>query len=230
MMEQGTLLRKVVQVVLSVTVLILLLMTGVRLLLTNAFVQTEYNMPYFPEDPYGMTKEQRQTFAPLAMEFLLNGADVTFLGDQTFDDGTPLYNMRELSHMVDVQKLTEKFLNVWYGSIGVFLAILAWAWLGKWMPAFKSMLSNAGLVTIIALGTLILLIAISFDAVFVGFHRIFFTGDTWLFLYSDTLIRLFPERFWLDAFVLVGVFTFAGGLILWRLLRDKHATTLTEKE
>ncbi|MEJ2757843.1 MAG: TIGR01906 family membrane protein [Anaerolineales bacterium] len=229
MMEQGTNLRKVVQVVLSVTVLLLLLLTGVRLLLTNAFVQTEYNMPYFPADPYGMTKEQRQTYAPLAMEFLLNGADVSFLGDQTFDDGTPLYNMRELAHMVDVQKLTEKFLNVWVGSITVFSALLAWAWLGKWMPEFKSMLSKAGLVTIVALGTLILLIAISFDAVFVGFHRIFFSGDSWLFLYSDTLIRLFPERFWLDAFVLVGVFTFAGGLILWRVFRTKPVSLSSEE-
>jgi hypothetical protein len=27
------------------------------------------------------------------------------------------------------------------------------------------------------------------------FHQIFFSAGTWMFLYSDTLIRLFPERF-----------------------------------
>lgn len=229
MMEQGSNLRKVVQVVLSVTVLLLLLLTAVRLLLTSAFVQVEYNMPGFPEDPYGMTKEQRLEIAPVALEFLLNGADASFLGDRTFEDGSPMYNAREVSHMVDVQKLTEKFLNAWYGSIAVFAAILVWAWLGKWMPAFKTMLSKAGLTTIIALGTLILLILLSFNAVFVGFHRIFFEGDSWLFLYSDTLIRLFPERFWQDAFILVGVFTFASGLILWRVFRTKPAVLNTEE-
>jgi len=229
MMEQGSNLRKVVQVVLSVTVLLLLLLTAVRLLLTSAFVQVEYNMPGFPEDPYGMTKEQRLEIAPVALEFLLNGADASFLGDRTFEDGSPMYNAREVSHMVDVQKLTEKFLNAWYGSIAVFAAILVLAWLGKWMPAFKTMLSKAGLTTIIALGTLILLILLSFNAVFVGFHRIFFEGDSWLFLYSDTLIRLFPERFWQDAFILVGVFTFASGLILWRVFRTKPAVLNTEE-
>ena len=44
----------------------------------------------------------------------------------------------------------------------------------------------------------------SFDALFTEFHRIFFEGDTWLFLYSDSLIRLFPERFWQDVFLAIG--------------------------
>jgi uncharacterized membrane protein len=52
----------------------------------------------------------------------------------------------------------------------------------------------------------------------------FFEGDTWLFLYSDTLIRLFPERFWLTAFIGIGAGTLllAGlllGLSAWRLRR-----------
>jgi len=67
-------------------------------------------------------------------------------------------------------------------------------------------------------------IAASFSFLFVGFHRLFFEGDTWLFLYSDTLIRLFPERFWLTAFVGIGAGTvlLAGlllGLSAWRLRR-----------
>ena len=38
-----------------------------------------------------------------------------------------------------------------------------------------------------------------FFSFFAGFHSLFFEGDSWLFLYSDTLIRLFPIRFWQDA-------------------------------
>jgi integral membrane protein (TIGR01906 family) len=50
---------------------------------------------------------------------------------------------------------------------------------------------------------------VSFSFVFVGFHLIFFEGDTWLFLYSDTLIRLFPTRFWRDVFIFVIALTLA---------------------
>jgi uncharacterized membrane protein len=43
---------------------------------------------------------------------------------------------------------------------------------------------------------------------------LFFTGDSWLFLYSDTLIRLFPMRFWQDAFLFAGALDVLGGLAL----------------
>ncbi len=220
-MMENKIFRTILQVVVSVLVLVFLLLTGIRMLLTDGFVRLEYNMPGFPEDPYGMTKAQRLEYAPLALEFLLTGADESFLGDLTFEDGTPLYNERELRHMVDVQVLTLKFINVWYLSIALLIGLTLWAWLGKWWREYLKMLSNAGLTTIVVLGTLILLVFLSFDMVFTNFHRVFFEGDTWLFLYSDTLIRLFPERFWLDAFVFVGAFTFAIGLGLWLGLRRK---------
>jgi len=218
-MIENNAVRTTLQVVTAVLVLVFLILTGVRLLLTDAFVTLEYNMPGFPEDTYGMTKAERLEYAPIALEFLLNGADESFLGDLTFPDGAPLYNERELSHMVDVQVLTVQFLKVWYVSMALLVLLTVWAWRGKWMREFIQMLSNAGLISIVVLGTLILLLLLSFDLVFVNFHRVFFEGDSWLFLYSDTLIRLFPERFWMDAFILVGVFTLFSGLGLWLGLR-----------
>lgn len=222
-MKEGTALRKFVQGIVALLVLLLLMLTGIRLLLTNTFVRLEYSMPGFPEDSYGMTREERLTYAPIALEFLLNGAEPAFLGDLTFDDGSPLFNERELSHMVDVQVLTGYFLQTWMISIGLMAAIAIWAWRGEWLADFKVMVSNGGLFAVVLLGTLILLLLLSFDLVFVSFHRIFFEGDSWLFLYSDTLIRLFPERFWQDAFILVGVFTLAGGLVLWQVFRRRPA-------
>jgi integral membrane protein (TIGR01906 family) len=45
--------------------------------------------------------------------------------------------------------------------------------------------------------------AISWWKFFSTFHSLFFEEGTWVFLRSDTLIRLFPERFWMDVAVLV---------------------------
>jgi len=53
-----------------------------------------------------------------------------------------------------------------------------------------------------------------FWSFFAGFHRLFFEGNSWLFAYSDTLIRLFPIRFWQDAFLLAALISSAGGLLL----------------
>src|SRR5690606_16477506 len=85
---------------------------GLRLLLTPLFLQIEYNMPYFPADEYGFTKQDRLKWAPYALDYLTNSEDISYLGNLTFEDGTPLYNERELRHMVDVKAVTAGALRV----------------------------------------------------------------------------------------------------------------------
>ena len=60
---------------------------------------------------------------------------------------------------------------------------------------------------------MILFIFLSFGTLFVEFHNVFFSPGTWTFRFSDTLIRLFPERFWRDTFLVVGVISLIGGLL-----------------
>jgi uncharacterized membrane protein len=49
---------------------------------------------------------------------------------------------------------------------------------------------------------------------FDNFHLLFFEPSSWLFAYSDSLIRLFPLQFWIDATFTIFAFSFAGGLLL----------------
>jgi hypothetical protein len=42
-----------------------------------------------------------------------------------------------------------------------------------------------------------------------------------MFLYSDTLIRLFPLRFWQDVFLFAGIITIGGGLALGLVLKPR---------
>ena len=162
---------------------------GLRLLLTPAFLQVEYNMPYFPPDEYGFTKEDRLRWAPYALDYLVNDADISYLGDLKLDDGTPLYNERELSHMDDVKLVTQGALRVWYVSL-VLLALLGvWAWFGGWWPDYRLGLMRGGWLMVglaVAVGLIVIVgIAINpnvFWNFFAGFHSLFFEGDSWLFL------------------------------------------------
>jgi integral membrane protein (TIGR01906 family) len=213
--------QRVLGWLISLVVPIVLVMTAVRLLLMPVFVNVEYHMPGFPEDSYGMTTEQRLTYAPLALDYLLNDEDVSFLGDQRFGDGTPLYNERELEHMEDVKELTKAVLNVWLLLLAIIMGVGAAAWRFGYGKLFAGWLSRGGKWTVGLIVALLIFIALSFDALFTGFHRVFFEGDTWLFLYSDTLIRLFPMRFWQDVFIALGVLTLGGGAALWFGLRKR---------
>ena len=214
-------LMAIVAWITSILVVFAILLTSVRLLLTPAFIFIEYNTPGFPEDPYGMTKEQRLRYAPLALDFLLNDEDISFLADQRFNDGTPLYNERELSHMEDVKVLAQQFLTAWGVIIAILLAIGVAGWRLAFLEDFKRWLSRGGKLTVGLIVLLLVIIGLSFNRLFTGFHTIFFEGDSWLFLYSDTLIRLFPLRFWRDVFIALGVFSLFGGLALWNGLKNK---------
>jgi len=191
-----------------------LLLLAVRLLLTPFFLEIEYRIPGFPPDTYGFTQADRLHWSKIAWEYLVNRSDITFLGDLRFTDGNPVYNERELAHMLDVKNLVQIVLKVWYVIIGVLFLVGIWAWHGKWVLDYRRDLRRGGWLTVCLVGAIALLAVVSFWNFFAFFHKIFFESDTWLFLYSDTLIRLFPLRFWQDTFLSVGVMTLVGGLAL----------------
>jgi integral membrane protein (TIGR01906 family) len=204
---------------LPIVVPVVLVLTAVRLLLTPAFVRLEYRMPGFPEDPYGFTREQRLRWAMLDLEYLLNDAGIEFLGDLRFEDGTPVHNERELRHMEDVKRLTQAALRVWFAAGLLAVGLAATLWIGAGRAAALEALAATARLTLILMAVLLVLLVLGFSAFFVGFHRVFFVGDTWLFPASDTLIRLYPVRFWRDAFLFTALATLAQAGILWGVSR-----------
>jgi integral membrane protein (TIGR01906 family) len=194
---------------------------GLRVVLIPIFLQVEYRMPYLPPDNYGFTTQDRLHWSQYAWDYLLNDADISYLGDLKFDDGTPLYNERELSHMADVKRVITGSLKIWYVSLGLLVALGVWAWFGNWRQEYRLGLSRGGWLMVglaAAIGFIVVIgIVINpniFWNFFAVFHSLFFTGDSWLFLYSDTLIRLFPLRFWMDAFLFGAIIALGGGIAL----------------
>jgi integral membrane protein (TIGR01906 family) len=201
---------------------------GLRVLLTPLFLQVEYNLPYFPRDEYGFTQEDRLKWAPYALDYLVNNEDISYLSDLKFDDGAPLYNERELSHMDDVKLVTQGALRAWYVTLALLLLLGVWAWFGGWWQTYLLGLKRGGWLMVglaVAVGLIVVVgIAVNpnvFWNFFAGFHALFFEGDSWIFLYSDTLIRLFPIRFWQDAFLWAAVIALAGGIALALGLKPK---------
>ncbi|MBN2550089.1 MAG: TIGR01906 family membrane protein [Anaerolineales bacterium] len=214
-------LYRILSWVITLLTPVALVLAAVRLMLTPAFLPIEYNMPGFPADPYGFTKEDRLYWSRIASDYLLNSADISFLGDLRFEDGTPVYNERELKHMVDVKIAIQWTLIVWYISLGMLIALSLWAWKAGWLDDYRVGLSRGGFLTAALLVVILLFVLLSFGVLFVAFHDVFFEPGTWMFNYSDTLIRLFPERFWQDIFIYVGSIAISSGLAIGFGLRKK---------
>ena len=214
---------------------IALVMAAVRLLITPVYLSIEYNTPDFPSDPYGFTKSDRLYWAKIDEEYLLNDASISFLGDLRFpagqqappescqymDDCTRLYNDRELKHMQDVKTVVKGALTVWYVSLVLLLILWFLAGQARWGHEYRRGLRRGGWLTVILLVGISLFVLLAFNTLFVAFHNVFFQAGTWQFLFSDTLIRLFPERFWRDTFIAIGVLAGGAGLAIAYFVREK---------
>ncbi len=216
-----TLLRKILMVAVSILIPFFILMTSIRLLLLPVFTELEYRRPGFPADPYGFTLQDRLKWSRISVDYLTNSAGLDFLADQKLDATIPLYNERELSHMLDVKNLVQFMLIAWPLTGIAILGIGLLAFRFGWPREYWLTVSRGGWAAVWFIIALLAGVAVSFNALFTGFHRIFFSGDTWLFLYTDTLIRLFPMDFWRDAFIVMGVFMLAGGLAVGFLGRSQ---------
>lgn len=200
---------------------VVLVLSAVRLLLVPAFLEFEYRTPNFPPDRYGFTLEERLYWSKIALEYLLNDAGIEFLGNLRFEDGSPVYNARELRHMVDVKVALGGALAVWRLSLAAMLILFVWAWRGRWLDLYWRGLRRGGWLTLLIVIAVLLAVALSFGVFFVAFHNVFFAPGTWMFAYEDTLIRLFPERFWRDVFIYIGGIAALFGLALLLGLRRK---------
>ncbi|MBI3362868.1 MAG: TIGR01906 family membrane protein [Chloroflexi bacterium] len=210
---------------------IALVLTNVRLMMSNAFLKFEYGKSDFPPEPYGFTQADRLTYAPIALAYLFNSEGIEFLGRQRFPEGqtaptescqyyttrdcTYQYNDRELKHMADVKVVTRGAMAAWIvtGLIVIASAIVL-GWRPETRPALRGGLVAGAVLTVGILLALVAYILINFNTFFVQFHKVFFEGESWLFLWSDTLIRLFPLQFWSDAFTLIGVGALAEGIVI----------------
>ena len=110
-------LRSVVFWLIVLLMPVTLALGAVQIVLNPWFVEFEYRTPNFPADPYNFSQKERLEYAHIALEYLRNDADISFLGDMRFpegqqtppqsciymDDCTRLFNERELKHMLDVK-------------------------------------------------------------------------------------------------------------------------------
>ena len=216
----------------AIAVPILLTLISVRAVMTPFFLTIEYSRPDFPPDGYGFSQEDRLAYAPLAVAYLLNGEDIRFLGDLRLE-GTlcypplpegrqcPMFNERELRHMVDVKIVTQAAFTMLAVGIALFTGTGLWLRRRAWgRAALREGLQQGAIITLSIIGAIVIGAIVAWDSFFDSFHAIFFESGTWRFLYSDTLIRLFPEKFWFDAAITVGGMTALGAIVIliwsWR--------------
>jgi integral membrane protein (TIGR01906 family) len=137
---------------------------------------------------------------------------------QQGDHEIPLFNERETLHMKDV-KAVFQFVNHLQEIALVYImayvvGVFVWARERPLQKLAVHSLSGSLLTigTIVSLG----LVAISgFDQAFEQFHHIAFSNDLWLLdPATDHLVQMFPEGFWFDVTMFLGILTLAEAALI----------------
>ena len=200
------------QVLLAVFYPVILLVLAVRAVTSPLFLWVEYNRPGFPGDGYGFSTDDRMTYGSYAVDYLSNWSGPRYLGDLMDQSGDRLFKDGEVSHMADVKAVILSTFGA--GTLLILLGLIAVIYLKRrHNGGVRRGLFAGSIVTlaiIIGLGTLAVL---GWEQFFTDFHRIFFANGTWTFSLQDTLIRLFPGQFWIDAGMVIGGLVLLASLV-----------------
>ena len=212
-------IKKIFLLLIILSLPVLLIASSIRFVLTPLYVNLEYRMPGFPEDPYGFTTYDRLEWSQYTLDYLLGRIPHSDLVAQKLPDKSSLYNERETSHLYDVMLLSQLVIRIWFAILAFFLLTLLISFLMHWIPQWLISVKQGAFFTIALIGAILIYVWVDFNQLFTQFHQVFFEGDTWLFYPSDNLIRLFPLRFWMDLFIFIGGLTLTMAVLLIILTR-----------
>ncbi len=192
--------------------------TNVRFLANEGRVYTysidQYNAPART----GISRDELVQASKELRGYFNNDAKLVSIHVQQGDREISLFNERETLHLKDV-KTVFHFVNHLQEIALVYImayvvGVFVWA---RERPLNKLAIHalSGGLLTmgiIISLG----LVALSgFEQAFEQFHHIAFSNNLWqLDPATDHLIQMFPEGFWFDVTMFLGILTLAEGALI----------------
>ncbi len=205
-------IKKLVIIVIALFVPVLIITSSIWITAHPWFIKYEYQRIAFPAD---MSIQGRTQLALIGLHSVMpGGRGIELLKEAKLPDGRPAFNDREIGHMADVRKI----LNIFFllTLLGV-LAMICAAFVTRKKQFYATLLQGfkwGALLTLIILFGLIAAMSLNFDSFFLKFHYLFFEGDSFLFDLEDTLLRLYPEEFWADGALFVGILSIISALAM----------------
>jgi integral membrane protein (TIGR01906 family) len=144
-------------------------------------------------------------------------------------DGAPVLDERERAHMRDVRGVFAGFFAL---ALVAAVTLVAAGRRAKGTEArFALWRGIAAGARGLAIGLMVVgVVAIlAFDAAFELFHRLFFSAGSYTFdPASDRLVQLFPERFWSETSIVVGMVALVVALVMfWQARRRTTAPSVS---
>ncbi len=177
----------------------------------------------------GISAEELDGAAEQIVEYFNNDEDLLDVRVDFNGAEVSLYNQREVLHMRDVKGLMRGTFSVSYwtgaGVLGVGLSCALLIGRRFW-PLLETATRLSAIASLSVIVLLSILVLTNFQAVFTLFHVLSFANDLWLLdPRTDYLIVMFPQRFFLEATLMIAALTVIEFALLFaaaRMLRSRY--------
>ena len=226
----------------AISIPVILVSTAVRsVALSEAFYVSGFTR-YNVGRTTGLADAQLRDVARQFIKYFQSDSGPIAIEVATPNGPMPLFNSREIEHMVDVQVIVRWFIDAW--AVGGVVLVLGAGLLvvarrchpersegsvpGLLVVAWRQVLSRvawAGAVgsggTLLIVGLLAASVALDFRQVFLRFHMLSFANDLWILDPTrDRLIQLFPLGYFFDAalYIATHIVALCGAILLASLI------------
>jgi len=208
------LVRNVAALLFIIAVPVALITTNIRIVTNEPRVYEYAADRYDTPDTTGIPKGELLRAGGAIRQYFKNDQDALFIRVITDEGETvSLFNSRETQHMKDVKAVLQTTFRVQEVAVlfvlAYIVAVFIWA-RESGLRALATQLIIAGGAGLVAIGGIGAFAAIGFDTFWDNFHGVLFTNDFWqLDPDTDHLIQMFPEEFWRDVTIWIGIGTVA---------------------
>ncbi|WP_372696903.1 TIGR01906 family membrane protein [Arthrobacter sp. JSM 101049] len=222
---------RVVQTLLAIAFPFMLVIAAIRVVASPWFLWLEYHRPGFPADMYGFSPDERLTYGNYGVDYINNSAPSAYLGNLMDANGNPLFLATEVSHMADVKAVVGASYAA--GAILFVLAVMVCLYLGRrYAGGMRRAFFAGSVATLVVMIVLTVLAVLNFQTFFTDFHELFFSQGNWTFHANDTLIRLYPTQFWIDAGIVIAALVLVTSLVFlittWPTRRRRERSRLLQ--
>jgi hypothetical protein len=189
---------------------LVLIGNGVHVLAHPWFVHAELDRTR--PDPYGMAEADRRRLGDTALDSIVPfGGGDRVLREARLPGGARAFDAEERRHLRSVRGY---LLGLYAIHAAVLLALGALLAVPRTRRLARDGLAAGALWTLALAAFVGIYVAVSPVSFLGGFHRFFFSGDSWRFADTETLRRLFPDAFWSDTALVLGGLVAAQAVVL----------------
>lgn len=173
-----------------------LLVTMFNLAVFNErFFETQYKALNTAES-MNMSDEDLMLATHTLLDYLQNKRDDINVEVVVEGKNVPMFNQKEIDHMVDVKDLFTGLNSLQMAAYVIFIILIVALTIKNRMSSLTNSIYRALGVYLFIIGGIALYAFIDFSGFWVIFHKVLFSNDLWLLNpNTDRMINMFPEVF-----------------------------------